>query len=228
MKTNPEDCLQFETNLHLYVGGDLEPEAVGAMDAHRAACAPCRDREGRARASRDMLVSTLRVTERRGPDLWAGVRAGLATEGIVRPATAPSAPIGSASAASASAGSAPRPRRFVVPFALATAAAVTVGFFLGRLWLDRPAVEPVDPNGAHLVVNEPPRANDVVVPVLEPVNEAVGGSTLAETNGLRRLRPGESPLGAGAAIYTGFEWEDGPVLPDPYTPAPAALRTAPR
>lgn len=223
MMPNRDDCLEFENNLPLHVGGDLEPEAADAMTRHRETCADCRRTEERARASRDLLVSTLRVTERRGPDLWSGVRAGLVSEGLVRPAAAPAPAL-----------AAPRRARRV-PFALATAAAVVVGFWLGQAWLhsDRTS-DPVDP-GVRLTEHTSPSVrpgahgatgsavDEMSLPVVDPTE-------VAGTTGLRHLLPGEAPLREGATIYTGFEWEDGPVLLDPNVVQPATLRspTGPR
>src|SRR5262249_45323204 len=88
MKYPAEICAEIENSLPLYVGGDLESEAIAATEAHLGGCSSCAARARQAREAHGLLVSALKLTSTRGPDLWAGVRAVLVDEGLVQGARA--------------------------------------------------------------------------------------------------------------------------------------------
>ena len=110
-------CAEFEHQLPLYVGRDLEPELLVALERHAAACALCATRARAAVASRSVLVRGL-ARASRGPavDLWSDVRGRLREEGVLAP------PLHFAHA-----------RRFarLAGFGTAAAAMLMVGFWLG-------------------------------------------------------------------------------------------------
>ncbi|MEM7310480.1 MAG: zf-HC2 domain-containing protein [Planctomycetota bacterium] len=88
-----DECLD---KLPLFVGEDLEDESARRVAAHLKSCGTCRDAEERAVQARATLVDTFELEVKGGgPDLWAGVRAGLVREGVLdgSGAPAPSAPV---------------------------------------------------------------------------------------------------------------------------------------
>lgn len=206
MKHTNEACSEFEQHLSLYVGGDLDADVIEGIERHLEGCAACREQEHQARTARDLLLSTLRVTERRGPDLWSGVRQGLITEGLLRPAAPAPAPVATPRVSR-------RPRPLV--FVASAAAAVLVGFWLGNTLLHEPKtgvdVDRGAPSPEILVDHRTPVEPKLVTPV-------------SDTGGLRRLAPGETPMSDEASMYTGF-WDDRSALQGGGSVvAPASLR----
>jgi len=196
MNRDEHVCAEIQSTLPLYVGGDLEVQALSEVRAHLAGCAPCAERALAARAARRELVAALRLESRPGPDLWAGVRAALADDGVLESATP------AASFASATAGARPWWRSWGV---VAAAAAVVLGFWIGARWNDSgaPADRGLEP--APTIVQQPRAPERVpVVPVALPGPAASGDLAAApEAGGLRRLAPGERQLRDSAPLIDG-------------------------
>ena len=74
-------CFEVRERVPLYVGGDLEPEAMQTVRAHLGECRGCaREAEAAAKAM-EAFRSALRSPEGlTAPSLWAGVRARVAAE----------------------------------------------------------------------------------------------------------------------------------------------------
>lgn len=208
-------CTEIENSLPLYVGGDLETLAAADVARHLETCVPCRASEAAARTARELLVSALELSQRRGPDLWPGIRAALADQGVLQTPVERAASVATASTTTR----APARRR-LLSYCAAAAAAVLVGFWLGRDAFVTPG--PYQPGGGIHGNSEPTLADNVVVPspLITPV---------ANPNGLRLVGRGESRLREGADIY----YLDGPWLQpdlgqgggfDPKIGAPVGLR----
>jgi anti-sigma factor RsiW len=178
-------CAEIQSTLPLYVGGDLETKALGEVRAHLVACPACAERALAARAARRELVAALRIESTPGPDLWAGVRAALADEGVLRP-LAPSL-VGAPSLA----------RPWWRSWNLAAAAAVVAAIACAALWTnDR---EPRNPEGSTPIVMDPtPSAPRGQLPIAPRIDSDLATDVAlvpaAETGGLRRLAPGERQL----------------------------------
>jgi len=221
MKHQDKLCAEVVNNLPWYVGGDLEGDAQASIDEHLAQCAPCAAQAMRARDARQVFVTDLHARETRGPNLWPGVRAALVQEGLLQrpvlsvPGTPSAAPVATANAAT-------RPlstRRFWV-VGSAAAAAVLVGFWLGRDLLDTrvdpvvgPIAGPIDRPIADRVATSVP-GNQPSIPV----------TPVAEATGLRRIGSSEVPLRASADIFLDSPFGQGPQLMPPNAGAPASLR----
>ncbi len=188
-------CAEIQSTLPLYVGGDLEAQALAEVRAHLFECPRCAERALSARAARRELVGALRLASRPGPDLWAGVRAALAEEGILRP----DAPI----SASRAPLSTLRPWWRSWHVGIAAAAAVVVGIAIGTTW--RGSDAHLGDGGSAPIVSEPDVVPKPLVPyvlVNQPAIEP--SSSLAQVpaahlpagqeGGLRRLQPGERQL----------------------------------
>lgn len=78
----PENCIDVQNALHLYVGDDLEPEVRDAVSRHLDGCAGCRTIGDDARAARDAF-RTLGERTPPAPPVWVAVRAELVREGLV-------------------------------------------------------------------------------------------------------------------------------------------------
>jgi Putative zinc-finger len=210
MKHPAEICAEVESSLPLYVGGDLETEAITATEAHLADCASCAARARQAREAHGLLVSALKLSTR-GPDLWAGVRAVLLDEGVIQSQSeraeraAPAAPLAT-------------PVRRVerksprwIAWSTAVAAAVLFGFWLGSRMLTDDAKDKslVDPGSGVIV--------DSVVPPKVPIEPVAG------PGGLRRLGRDEAPLREGAELFLDATIQERPLY-DPNIGAPAGLR----
>jgi hypothetical protein len=228
---NQEDSLQDRTcaevvnNLPWYVGGDLEGDLQVSIDEHLAQCAPCAAHAMRARDARQAFVTDLRARETRGPNLWPGVRATLAQEGLLQrpvqvlPGALSSVATTAAQNTSAASGARGSPRRFWV-LGSAAAAAVLVGFWLGRDLLDTrvdPVVGPIAGNVAR------PNADRVATNV--PGNQpSIPVTPVAEATGLRRIGSSEVPLRQSADIFLDSPFGQGPQFTPPNAGAPASLR----
>ncbi len=82
MNTHPSDtCALVRAAVPLLVGDDLEPEALESARGHVEGCPACARALEAARQARAALA-VLRV-ERPAPDVWAGVRAALVSEGRI-------------------------------------------------------------------------------------------------------------------------------------------------
>jgi hypothetical protein len=189
-------CAEVQNGLPLYVGGDLEPAAAAEIERHLEACAACMERERAARDARKLLVSALALSERRGPDLWPNVRAVLTEDGLIR--SQPPAPRALAKPA----------RPAYARYALAAAAALLAGLWLGRaLFEDAPVVAP---EGGGTI--------DVVgVPQPGPTVPVVG-------EGLRHVGRHERRLRDGADIYLDAPQFDATPAYDPRSATPVLQR----
>jgi anti-sigma factor RsiW len=183
-------CAEIQSTLPLYVGGDLEAQALAEVRLHLVDCPRCAERALSARSARRELVAALRLQARRGPDLWAGVRAALVEEGVLH--AQPHVAVAS-----------PRPwwRSWG---ALAAAAAVVFGVWIGARW---PGADPAVPRDEAQPVASEMNFNRAQAPItfvdlpapdsLPPTDLAQvpsGESPHAREGGLRRLRPGERQL----------------------------------
>jgi hypothetical protein len=209
MKQHDDNCVEIENSLALYVGGDLEDQAANEVRRHLERCSACAEREGAARASRDLMVSALVMSERKGPELWPGVRAGLVREGILVPPPAVAAPFGGARA----------PRRLrLLPYAAAAAALVA------GVWLARDAFRAPQPFGAgpDCPAGETLVENIEIAPVTPRVLPTLPVS--ANADALHRVGRTERRLREGAEIYSDLPWDQALGLSDERTSAPVILR----
>jgi hypothetical protein len=183
MKQYDDNCAEIENSLPLYVGGDLESPAMDEVASHLAECSACSGREEAARAARELMVSALVMSERKGPALWPGVRAGLVREGILQPEAALATP------------RAPRRLR-LVPYA-AAAAALLIGF-----WLARDAFDGGGPYGNGPDVPAQPIADNRPGPAPRVALTAPALPVVANADALRLVGPNEHRLREGAEIYS--------------------------
>ena len=221
MNDHGSDCSEVESSLALFVGGttggDLEPSAHAAIERHLAGCARCRDLAHGARAARGVLVHALGADARPAPDLWPGVRAALVAEGRIADDLTGAARRAQESRRPVSAES--RPRRWIT-LGSAAAAALLLGFWLGRAREDLAPVRPVE--APPTVVEAPaapeardPRGRAQLVPVLE-----------AHPAGLRRVGAGEAALADSAEPFVSeLPWSAGPNLRDGRGGTPASLQS---
>ena len=183
MKQFDDNCAEIENSLPLYVGGDLEAPALDEVARHLEQCPACHEREAAARSARDLLLSALAMSERKGPALWPGVRAGLVREGVLQPA----APVAAAR------GAASGPRRLrLVPYA-AAAAALLCCFWLARDAFDGDANEGVRETPAPPIVRNEPVPHVLPVGLVNPA---------PNPDSLRLVGKNERKLSDGAEIYS--------------------------
>jgi len=76
----PENCIDVQNALHLYVGADLETEVQVAVARHLEACTGCRVQADDAQAARAALLG-LRSEAPPAISVWSDVRAQLVREG---------------------------------------------------------------------------------------------------------------------------------------------------
>lgn len=192
MKQYEDNCAAIENSLPLYVGGDLEEPAASEVARHLAECAACSARLDAARAARDLMVSALVLSERRGPELWPLVRAGLVREGVLVPEPVLARP------------SAPRRSR-LLPYA-AAAAALLVGF-----WLARTAFDGKGPfgEGSDQPAEPPVIVKDVETPAPQPPLFAPVTPVVQNKDGLRLVGKHERRLSEGAEIYNDLPVDPG-------------------
>jgi|SRR5262245_13991911 len=86
MKINRTSCSEVREKLPLYVGGDLDPEALDLVARHLELCSECAHQMARATGARRVLVASFRAQEGEveQPDLWPGIRTKLLAEGRIR------------------------------------------------------------------------------------------------------------------------------------------------
>ncbi len=183
-------CAEIQSTLPLYVGGDLETKALGEVRGHLLACPACAERALAARAARRELVAALRMGSTPGPDLWAGVRAALADEGVLRPFEP------------ALVGGSIVSRPWWRSWNLVAAAAVVAAILGASVWSDRsestvPSGSGSDGSGS--IVMDPGASGTprVVTPVLPRTGADLATDVAlvpVEAGGLRRLLPGERQL----------------------------------
>ncbi len=182
-------CAEIQSTLPLFVGGDLEAQALAEVRRHLLDCPRCAERALAARNARRELVGALRLAARPGPDLWGGVRAALVEEGVLRPV----APLAAAARAA-------RPWWSSWTFLAAAAAAVVVGIAIGSGWTGGHAA----PRGGEAQpIAFQPKSSSPSIPVSFVGESDVGPSQpvpdlaqapAEEVGGLRRLKPGEHAL----------------------------------
>lgn len=90
MSTYRTSCGETLERLPLYVGGDLDPEALASVRAHLDACRSCAGRARAAQRAREDLANALRASGAleggSEPSLWPGLRNRLRAEGLIRAA----------------------------------------------------------------------------------------------------------------------------------------------
>jgi hypothetical protein len=170
-------CSDVLERLPLFVGDDLEPDMLLAVQEHLRQCEACSEQLRIAERARGALVATLRARlappegGTRGAELWPDIRARLEREGILgspAPRSVASQPLVPAR---------PRGRRLAWPMRIVAAAAA----LLLVLWLAEGTGEPGDGQGPRGVGEQL-----VAVPSAGPQSEdppAMGG--------LRKLEFGE-------------------------------------
>jgi len=187
------DCTEIEAHLPLFIGGDLETPLAVKVEAHLNACKGCGARleaAGRARSALLELADLARAEARlEHVDLWPGVRALLAEEGLV--------------GSPAAAGARPAPGRVLslARYFGGAAAAAALALLFWRPWVGEPT-----PGGPELA----PRATASVPAPAELVHQ-VSGPGLAEatplltvpagSRGLRRVGPGDELLRERARVF---------------------------
>lgn len=221
MERLPETCSEILATLPLFVGYDLEAPEMDAVASHLEGCEPCRVACDRARGAREVLGSLREPEADRGtgPDLWAGVRSRLASEGLLdkRSRLAPTR----------ASGPRPAPRPVSGPVVgrwAAAAAAALVLTVAGRSFLTHEESSLPDGRGPAAVVAEGAEAGAASQlaagdePTVEPgaqsrpmrgslVGQGAGGGVAvspaeaapiapegSEGRALRRLEPGEAGL----------------------------------
>jgi len=196
MRELPDDCLEIENSLPLWVGGDLEPEIQRAVDAHLARCARCADRGAKAQRARAALCLglKLRVEGRTDPaigsDPWPALRARLRAEGVLAGAARP--PLRELERRKSA-----RLRR------IAFLGSIAAGLLLGLLFPWNRVAEPM-PEIRPPVLTEL-EATDAVPPsrpvVPDAGQRAVASGVMVKPAGLRRLGAGEPRLRDSARIF---------------------------
>jgi hypothetical protein len=80
-----QSCKEILERIPLYVGGDLDPEALEAVRTHVDACESCARCAGDASRARQVFLTSFREREAvlPRPDLWAGIRGVLVDEGRI-------------------------------------------------------------------------------------------------------------------------------------------------
>jgi len=194
MNIDRMSCDEVLEKVPLFVGGDLDPEALESVRVHLVICGACAQRAGEAARARRALVAAFRAREADfvHPDLWPGIRATLLSEGRIRAGEIPV--LRSTSAAStASSKRAPRLLRTLVP--LAAAAALVALVQLGG-WF-----EGAEPGRAGRVLPFDKQIREAPEVVVTPVNPRLRKVTLdeEELGGAARAfqRPQRQRAGSG-------------------------------
>lgn len=117
-------CKDVETDLALFVGGELDPQAASAVHVHVESCSSCEAEVGRLRVARQALREGYDRSQAQVPDLWPALRTRLSAEGALRTQTAPAAEQASRAAA--------RRRPQWLPLSAAAAALFAFGLWLGQ------------------------------------------------------------------------------------------------
>ncbi|MFT5461722.1 MAG: hypothetical protein ACI8QS_000592 [Planctomycetota bacterium] len=75
----PLSCEDYQGEIPLVVGGDLEPEIMDLLVAHLAECDPCADLTAEAARVRDVLLEglSLGAEQWKEPSLWPGIAAAM-------------------------------------------------------------------------------------------------------------------------------------------------------
>jgi anti-sigma factor RsiW len=208
MKSFHDDCILIENSLALWVGGDLEPELCQRVDQHISQCARCAVQARSLEGARQALISGLRAVGPQdlrhagGPDLWPSLsetlrREGRFTSGPGEISVASAGPDSGPGARPLSLAAQRRGPRRMARLGLAAAAAVMLGFLLGRLGSD---VAPVGDPEVH-----PPVGSGVPDDVAALPKPAASVVPVADNCQLRRLAPGEPRLSDSAQNF-GVDW----------------------
>ena len=174
MNARKMSCDEVDEKLPLYVGGDLDVDALEVVRAHLVVCEACARRAGEATRAREALRGALaREAGTLHADLWPGIRAVLRAEKLVQESGRPRERVTPTAVRT-------RPRLVRVAAPLAAAAAL-VGFLaLGGFWRSRPGPTP---ETAPLATRFEEPLQDAGTVLVTPVSE-----------GLRRVGPEEEDL----------------------------------
>jgi anti-sigma factor RsiW len=187
MKDLPDICLEIENTLPLWVGGDLEPEALRAVEEHLVRCTRCAESGAKARRARSALRHGLSLEVERigaGLDPWPRLRSSLRAEGLVLAPTSSGAGLAKA-------------RRGPIAVRWATAAALLLALAFAWTRLTEETTTDRTPRpievGSAAFPHDPSTGALVVKPA---VNSPAGFSS-----GLRHLSPNEQRLRDTAQIF---------------------------
>ena len=215
MKAFRDECVLIENQLALWVGGDLDVELRARVDQHLAQCERCADNARALDGARQALIVGLRSRETRAPALWPSLEPVLREEGRFAASSRAAAsvpihaaalvPIADASAlagASTSVRPAWRKARLWTRIGISAAAAVMLGFMLGRSASDAPQSPPlINLQPTRAAVAESAGHEIAVVPKAP----ASGVVPVANNGCLRRLAPGEARLSDDAESFSILE-----------------------
>jgi hypothetical protein len=194
MKDLPDVCLEIENSLPLWVGRDLDPEALRGVEEHLAGCMRCAESAAKARGARAILRAGLARAAARsgiGGDPWPRLRSSLRAEGFVRTSDESRPRLGAR-------------RREPVGLRWATAAAVLLAVVFA--WSRFPGGEGATKDPSPL-----------------SVDPTVSGPVAAKSAGLRHLTANEHRLRDTAQYFLAPE-DTGPVVPlDRQLGSPAGL-----
>ncbi len=212
MKSLRDDCILIENHLALWVGGDLDVELRAHVDQHLEHCERCAEKALALEASRQALIAGLRHGETSAPALWPGIEHALRAEGRFTAPLSRAAPtaivaIADASALSAAPSNArPAWRRagLWARVGVSAAAAVMLGFMLGRSASDAPQAsriqQPTRASGIDTATHEVGR--EVAMVPSAPATGIVPVSSVSTNGCLRRLAPGEARLSDDAESFS--------------------------
>ena len=79
--SQPYNCLDFERDLHLVIGGDLDPQAQVRAQQHLASCSDCVPRAARAGDVRQLYFEAAGRVSGAPIDAWPKIREALRSEG---------------------------------------------------------------------------------------------------------------------------------------------------
>ncbi len=187
MNTDRMSCAEVLEWIPLYVGGDLDTEALEAVGTHLALCEGCARRAGEAARARRALVAAFRAraADTLQPDLWPGIRATLRSEGLIHEEPALRTLAGARA-----------PRRFRLLRTLVPVAAAASLFALLQLggWL-RSAPSPEAPDRVRPYIGAPEVAPGVVVTPVGTGLRRVAGEDVEQL--IPHRRPRSHPVGQG-------------------------------
>jgi hypothetical protein len=242
------DCREARAHAPLFVGEDLESDALEAVRGHLEACAECAAQVAALeRALRAFEVERTRVDAR--VDLWSNIERELAQSGHLRPAQAAPSSLVSASAESA-AGPAAGPstastRTSVAPAARATnaaalpsrrvlagarrwfavAAAAVLGAFVLNAWFEREpgrSFAPSDVQRGSVVVRETAPKSSAVSGAVRPSAEAASALVADGVNRPSAAEGQRFRLAAGPAVAPSVTPSVTPALAEAGSGAPAS------
>lgn len=79
--SQPYDCSALERDLHLVIGGDLDPSDLARAQEHLSDCAACELLAGRASEMRQLYFEAASRATSEPVDLWEGIQDALRSEG---------------------------------------------------------------------------------------------------------------------------------------------------